>query len=1082
MKGAADSQSALVIEKKVRKFIRRYYTIKFFQGIFSFIFYSAIVILFSFFLDWILELSYNQDKILFVADAILCGIAALYFILFPLLQRAGIIKGMNVYEASRKISENNSVISDKIINVIELNKERISNNELYEAAIFQKSEKIRWFNFNRAVSLKRLKRTGLRSAIIIGALGLILMIWPEFIRTGYSRIIKLESDEEPELTINFTILNDSLKVESGKDFLLKFEAGGKDFFGEAGLFIGGKNFKADYINGSLEYLFKAVNNTVTFRLYKGKIRSQAYRLEVMHKPEISNIRVTVFPPEYTGLSIVESEGDGNIEIPEGSRIVWNFRTVFTDEMRFCMQDTSVILMDGNSAEKEDVFFRDQDYSIICLNKDGLSTEYYYRISTVKDLFPEIEITERIDSLNNSVVFIEGTIQDDYGFDKLELIAENDNKEEIKLIEINKDQIYQLFYAEIVPDTTAKSYFFRIWDNDKNKGSKFTESRKILLKKRTMDEIEAENSFKAEKVADGIEESINSIEMLEDKIMKFRMERLSGSLKPWEVQERVKEINDMKDMLLKMIEGFQQENAEYTDNEQLLEQEQEIADKAREIEQLLENLIDDELKQLLEEFQKLEKEYKEQEANELSEKLEINMEKLKEQMEMGLELLRKFELEKEILRDAKELERMADEIDRGSLDDSLARKVLEDYKKWEEKFENSLMKNKEFKEPLSLDNLESERESTRDSLNAMEEEEEKEAGRKEAGKKASSRLKKLSKEVSSMLKSGAEEDKVVDIEEIRQIRNALNDFSKVQEELNKKMGYVNQISPVASDLIREQKVLESKFDKIRDSLKSLGYKQPMIANMLGVEMFHVETSMRSLFESFSTGRMPTVRIEQNRIMNNVNILVLKLDEIIKSTENQKGTGSGKNSFTDSKKKSKGEQQGSEEIKETRSQQESLKQQLKGAIQQMKLGKGSKQGRKELSQMLGEREMMRKAAERLSQGGMLGKDARERLMQALEMMKEVEKDIIYDRMGDHTLEKDEWIRTRLLEAENAERERENENRRESKEFKGEFAPNELLLNAEPQENKPFRQTLKYRDLKLKKYYQEKYDQYIQSTRKR
>ncbi|HBB90928.1 MAG TPA: hypothetical protein DC042_04225 [Bacteroidales bacterium] len=987
---------------------------------------------------------------------------------------------MNVYEASRKISENNSVISDKIINVIELNKERISGNELYEAAISQKSEKIRWFNFNRAVSLKRLKRTGLRSVSIIGVLGLILWIWPDFIRTGYSRVIKLENFEESELTINFKILNDSLKVEAGKDFILKFEAGGRDYIGEAGLFIGGKNLKADKIDGSLEFTFKAVNNPVAFRLYAGKIRSQAFRLEVMHKPEISNIRITVIPPSYTGLSAIESEGDGNIEIPAGSRIVWNFRTVFTDEMFFCMQDTTGLRVEGNTAEKEGTFYRDQDYSVKCVNKDGLSTEYFYRVSTVKDLFPEIEISERIDSLNKSVVFVEGSIQDDYGFNKLELITENDKKEEIELIEINKEQIYQLFYSEIIPDTTAKSYFFRIWDNDKNGGPKFTESRKILLKKKTRDELAAENTVKAEKVADGMEESISSVEELEDKIMKFRMERLSGSLKPWEVQERVKEINDMKDILLKMIEGFQQENAEYTDNEQLLEQEQEIADKAREIEQLLENLIDDELKQLLEEFQKLEKEYKEQEANELSEKLEINMEKLKEQMEMGLELLRKFELEKEILRDAKELEKMAEEINTGTLNDSITSKVLDDFKKWEEKFENSLKKNQEFSKPLSLEDLASERKSTRDSLNTMNEA--KEAGKKEAGKKASSRLKKLSREVSSMLQSGGEEDKVVDIEEIRQIRNALNDFSKVQEELNGRMGSVNLISPVASDLIREQKILESKFDKIRDSLKSLGYKQPMIAAMLGEEMFHVETSMRSIFQSFSTGRMPTVRIEQNRIMSNANILVLKLDEIIKSTENQKGSGSGKNSFTDSKKKSKGEQQGSEEISETRSQQESLKQQLKGAIQQMKQGKGSKQGRKELSQMLGEREMMRKAAERLSQGGMLGKDAKERLMQALEMMKEVEKDIIYDRMGDHTIEKDEWIRTRLLEAENAERERENENRRESKEFKGEFAPNELLINPTPQQNKPYRQTLKYRDLKLKKYYQEKYDQYIQSTRKR
>ena len=77
-----------------------------------------------------------------------------------------------------------------------------------------------------------------------------------------------------------------------------------------------------------------------------------------------------------------------------------------------------------------------------------------------------------------------------------------------------------------------------------------------------------------------------------------------------------------------------------------------------------------------------------------------------------------------------------------------------------------------------------------------------------------------------------------------------------------------------------------------------------------------------------------------------------------------------------------------------------------------------------------EMMRKALEQILQGGGLGKEAKDKANEALNMMKEVEKDIIYNRLGDHTLEKDNWITTKLLEAENAERERENENRRESR----------------------------------------------------
>jgi hypothetical protein len=1079
MKGAADSQSALVIEKKVRKFIRRFYTIKIFQGIFSLLFYALGLVLFTFLIDWIFKLSIKEDRVLFLINSIFFVLASLYFVIVPLLRRAGFIRRMSYYEAGKRISDINSGISDRIINIIELNKEKVLDNELYEAAITQKSEKIKWFNFNQAVSLKKLRFTAFRTLLAISLMLLMIVIWPDFMRSGYNKVIKLDNGKSSGVSINFEILSDSLKVEAGKDFILKFKVDGNYTSEETGVYYGNRKYKSEREEGYFTFLFRGVNNPITFFLYSGGIMSESFSLDVVHKPEISNIRLTVFPPDYTGLERMENEGDGNIEIPAGSRVNWNIRTNYSDEIYFCFKDTTVIPVKGDIVTHEAIFNENQDYSLICRNNEGLRTEYFYRIISVKDLFPEMEIVERIDSVQSRIVFVEGNIQDDYGIGRLEMISEFGNKQEINPIEIPGGSLYHIFYYEILPDTNARSYFFRVWDNDKVSGPKYTDSRKISLKRRTKDEIAAENSKKADKVEKGMEESIVSVEKLEDKIMKFRMERLSGALKPWEVQERVKEINDMKDLLLNMIEGFQRENAEFTDNEQLV-QDQEIAEKAKEIEELLKELIDDELKALLEEFAKLEKEYTEQNANELSEKLEINMEKLKEQIEMGLELLKKFELEKELKKGVQELKRIASDIESKPLTDSLTEKVLEDYMNWEKRFEEGLKESSVFREPLQLKDLAEERKNARDSVERLNEE--KGENKKPAGKKAASRLQKLSQALNSMLEGEGEKEEVVDIEELRQIRNSLNEFSKVQEELNIRMGSVNMISPVAADLIRDQKNLESKFLKVRDSLRSLGFKKPMIAKLLGDEMFHVETSMKYIFESFGSGRMPTVRIEQNRIMNNANILVLKLDEIIKSTENQKGSGSGKNSFTDSKKKSKGEQKGSEEIRNTRNQQESLKQSLKGAIQQMKQGKSSKEGRKGLSQMLGEREMMRRAAERLAQGGMLGKDAKERLMQALEMMKEVEKDIVYNRMGDPTLEKDEWIRTRLLEAENAERERENENRRESKEFKGEFAPNELLLDQAPQPTKLYRQTLKYREVKLKQYYQEKYDQYIQSTKKR
>jgi len=127
------------------------------------------------------------------------------------------------------------------------------------------------------------------------------------------------------------------------------------------------------------------------------------------------------------------------------------------------------------------------------------------------------------------------------------------------------------------------------------------------------------------------------------------------------------------------------------------------------------------------------------------------------------------------------------------------------------------------------------------------------------------------------------------------------------------------------------------------------------------------------------------------------------------------------------------------------------------------------------------LVRKRPEKILQGGGLGNGAKEKANEALNMMKEVEKDIIYNRLNDQTLDKDNLIKTKLLEAENAEKERENENRRESKEFKGSFEPNRRELEKGVNQNKALEQVLKYNELKLKRFYQEKYLKYIESTEK-
>jgi hypothetical protein len=995
-------------------------------------------------------------------------------------QRLGIVRGLDYKKAGAIIAEKHEKIEDRIVNIIELNQERKSDNELFDEAINQKTESIKWYNFNQAVSVKQLVRLLTRAAFVLFIAAGLALAWPGLVTNGYHSVVQYRKATK-KTDIEFRIINKELKVESGKDFTLEFEIISSNDIIAAEIESGTKKEELKKENSVFRYTFFAVNNPVSFTIRAGGKESSVYKLDVLRRPEIAGINLEIIPPKYTGLNNIVTESDGNVEIPSGSTVKWNLRTVHTNMVDLEYEDTISIKVKNNRLNYSRTFTRNTDYKIICKNSDSLKTEYEYKIFVVKDLFPEIEIEERIDSLQPEYVLINGVIEDDFGFDRLELIEMRNGRESVQRIPIKTDLLYQEFYKVLQLDTIPSIYFLRIYDNDKINGYKLTESRRILLKRKSLAEIAEENEIKAENISKDLDDGILSVEKLEDKIMQFRLNNLSNELNSWEIQEKIKEINDFINNLMNRIENIKKNNSEYTDNEKIMGDDEELVNKAEEIEDLLENIMDDELKELLNQFEKLSEEYNERLANDITEELEVNMEKLKEQMEMSLELLKKYELEKSLNNQIKELEKLSEKIEKERNEtDSSREEIKEDYRKWEEKFENNIKDNKELKKPIKLNELQEERKEARDSVKELSESQK--SNRERARQRAASRIMRLAEEMNNSCGASMESRQSVDIEELRQIRNALNDFSRRQEDLNESISDINSGNKLFVELNRDQKILGEKFEKIRDSLKSIGYEQPIVAKMIGQEMFHVENSFRNIMESFQQNRVAQVRIEQNRIMNEVNIVVLKLDELIKSTEKQSGFGSGKRGFTDSKRKQKGESKGSEDIGETKNMQESLKEQLKGAIQQLKEGKSGKQIRKDLSKMLGEREMMRKTAERLAQGGMLGENARERLMQAIEMMKEVEKDIVYDRMGDHTVDKDEWIKTRLIEAENAEKERENDNRRESKEFKGKYQPSNNPIDEINEPNKVFKQTLKYKELKLRKFYQDRYQEYIKSTKEK
>ena len=117
---------------------------------------------------------------------------------------------------------------------------------------------------------------------------------------------------------------------------------------------------------------------------------------------------------------------------------------------------------------------------------------------IPDAFPSISITEVIDSNDHYLRFFEGTIQDDYGLDKLTFNFRKNtdtlNEWQSTELDISDDHTQTFFHYWNLDDVRLApgekvDYFFEVWDNDAINGSKST--RSTVMRHKTPSEDEQE---------------------------------------------------------------------------------------------------------------------------------------------------------------------------------------------------------------------------------------------------------------------------------------------------------------------------------------------------------------------------------------------------------------------------------------------------------------------------------------------------------------------------------------------------------------------------------------------------------------
>jgi hypothetical protein len=975
------------------------------------------------------------------------------YILLPLLLLFHLKNGLSDEDAARKIGSHFPAISDRLLNYLQL-KSLAQSNMLAQASLEQRSERLSSVSFAQAIDYTENKshlRILLPSLIVAIAIAVFV---PQLFTAGTQRIISYSEEFAPVAPFSFSIDENQLIAFKNEDHLVQLTLSGPGIPEAAYILHKDRRIKMASIgNGVFEYVVPKIQSAKIFQFEAAGYLSMKYTINIVERPNLSNFNVFLEYPAYLGKTDERVENTGNLIVPQGTNVKWQFSTSAATAVEMIFPDAifPLNMQSNNIYEFDYEAVGSLDYSIKLSNEYATNKDQIvYKLNVVPDEYPAINLQSYQDTILYSYLVLGGNVSDDYGLSALRLIytiSDKSGKEKetkSQRIPLQRGQSSQSYFYQWTLDSVLFSqgdeikYYTQVWDNDGYNGVKSSKSAVYTFSVPTEEDIESDIEKASQKTTSELDEALKEAEEL-NKNLKDLEEKLKGKKQlEWQDEKRIEEILKQREALEKSIEELQKQfDMEKQKKDRFQEQSEEIQQKVADIEELMKELLDEETRKLYEELQKLlEEEQNNDKIQDMLEQIDKKEDNLVKELERTLELFKRMKFDYKLEENISKLDEMTKEqesLSEESLDESNAldslSKEQEDLKEEFEEFEESMEElnelNQELKNPNPMDDQKEEQEDIKEQMEQSKEEldqnQRKNASDKQ--KKSAQQMKQMSQQMQQMQASMEMQQMQANLDDLRDILHNLITLSFDQEALMKDFRTVDQSDPRFVDLGQWELNIRDDAKIVEDSLLSLAERAGQLGSFVTREVSEMNGHLENSIQAIRDRKKTNATSEQQYTMTSMNNLALMLDDVLAMMQQNLSEAMGK--------PSKGKPQNSLSMSE-------LQKQLNKQIEDLK--RSGKEGRnlsEELAKLAAEQERIRKAMQEMENSLNEGEgDSRNSIA---EKMEETEVDLVNKRITAETIERQKEILTRLLEAENAMREKELDNEREgetAKEYQNEL----------------------------------------------
>ncbi|MFD0795353.1 DUF4175 family protein [Mucilaginibacter litoreus] len=977
-----------------------------------------------------------------------------WLVIPPLSAHLKLRKGISYDEAAEIIGKHFADVNDKLLNTLQLKRQITENpahRELLEASINQRIETLKPVSFPSAINLRENNRYLKWVIPPVAVICIIALAAPTVLTESTKRLIQHNRYFAPVAPFKFIVQNQNLSATQGQDFKLNLKLSGDKLPNDVYIETGNTVFKLDKENISrFYYNFSNVQKSVTFRFLANGFQSEYYDLKVNLKPVLLRFDAQLVYPAYLHKKTEIVNNAGDMSIPAGTMVKWTFHTQHTKNIAFYLDGHRQILTtSGNDKfEHQELITQPSAYAVSPLNENVTTPDSAsYRINIIADEAPYIEVQEKPDSVSMNAFYFTGKIQDDHGFSSLKFMYRILGKGSTRLIakpvntNLNATQSGFFYFWDLkklgINPGDEISYYFEVADNDGVAGPKTARTPERKLNVPDAAALARQLNAGTQSVKQKMQSAVKLAGQIEKSAQKLNESLLDKNNLSFDEKKQVEDLLQKRKDLDELVKDIQAENKKNLYNRQEnMQQTQELVEMQKQIENLFNNVLDPKTREMLEKLQQLlQQNQKDNTRDELS-KMQMDNKSLKKELDRILDLYKQLDIEQKLNQNINQLNSLANEqqkladqtkkagdnandlLQQQKLNQAFeaVRQSLSDLQKTAEQNGNTQFKNPQ---PEQQDISRSMQEGTK----ALKDNNRQHAS--DAQQQAVKKMEQLAKQLQDEDSEGQESQNAIDARQLRELLKSLVNSSFAQEKLMQSLNGINSSDPNYTPLAQKQKDIKDNLKTAEDSLYALSRRVPQIQSAVNKEITGINDNIDKSLEQLGERKTPEALRNQQLAMTAMNNLALMLSEALEQLQKQKNKSG----------KGKGNQQS---LSQLRKMQQQLNKNMQQAREQMQKngnkpdGKAGPSGTSEqFAKMARQQQMIRQTLQQLNrENNKDGTNGLGNLDKIVKEMEQTENDLVNRKITDEAIKRQQQIQTRLLEAEKAEQEREQDKNRESK----------------------------------------------------